>query len=54
MARYKMSSTVAHHGSLLYIEKGCCYDYMIYMDILFICKQVFVVNIYGFRIKDDN
>lgn len=53
MARYKMSSIVANYGSLLYIEKGCCYDYMIYMDILFIWKQVFVVNIYGFRIKDD-
>jgi hypothetical protein len=26
---------------------------MAYMDILFICKQVFNIDIYGFKIRDD-
>jgi hypothetical protein len=48
-----MSFVVVHYGSLSHVEKGCFYDYMAYMDILFICKQVFNVDIYGFKIKDD-
>jgi hypothetical protein len=48
-----MSFVVVHYGSLSHVEKGCFYDYMAYMDILFICKQVFNVDIYGFKIRDD-
>jgi len=48
-----MSFFYVYHGSLSHVEKGCFYDYMAYMDILFICKQVFNVDIYGFKIKDD-
>lgn len=46
-----MSCIVAHHNIKLYIEKGCLYDYMAYIDILFICEQVFDINFYGFEIK---
>jgi hypothetical protein len=35
------------------IEKGRCYNYIAYIYILFICKQVFDVDMYGFKIKDD-
>ena len=45
-----MSFVVVHYGSLSRVEKCCFYDYM---DILFICKQVFNVDIYGFKIRDD-
>jgi hypothetical protein len=48
-----MSFVVVHHGSLSHVEKGCFYDYMAYKDILFICKQVFNIDIYGFKIRDD-
>jgi len=48
-----MLFVVVHHGSLSQVEKGCFYDYMAYMDILFICKQVFNIDIYGFKIRDD-
>jgi len=48
-----MSFVVVHYGSLSHVEKGCFYDCMAYMDILFICKQVFNVDIYGFKIRDD-
>jgi hypothetical protein len=39
-----MSFIVAHYDGKSYFGKGYCYEYMTYMYILFICKQVFEVE----------
>jgi hypothetical protein len=42
-----MPSIIAHRGGFSYVERGCYCDYMAYLDILIVCKQVFDVDLYG-------
>jgi len=44
---------VAHHDNSIYVKKYYGTDYISYIDILCICKQVFNTDLKRFQIKDD-
>jgi len=49
---YKISDIIDHHGSSTYVKRNCYSYYISYINIMFICKQVYNVNLHGFNIKD--
>jgi hypothetical protein len=48
-----MSNISTRHGSSSYIEKNQGFEYIFYIDMLFICKQVFDIDLHDFHIRDD-
>jgi len=49
----KVPNFIMHHRSETYIKKIYCSDYMSYIDILFICKQAFNVDLKEIRVQDE-
>jgi len=52
-ARYKMPYIVDHHDNSANFKIKYGTNYMSYIDILFICKQIFDENLKGSQIRDE-
>lgn len=48
-----MPSIIVHHEVSSYVMINYFSKYMSYIDLLFICKQVYDIDSYGFSIRDD-